>query len=87
MFRWLSREQAARALRRISSRAEITTASFQVYYHYSGLKAEACDVVLNYFDIGFDYADWGLIDAYIKLPIGTLPDAPLQFSQYGLSNL
>jgi hypothetical protein len=43
------------------------------------------DVVLNYFDIGFYYADWCSIDVYIKLPIGTLPDALLQFSQYGLS--
>lgn len=37
-----------KALRQISSRAEITATSFQVYYHYSGLKAETADVVLNY---------------------------------------
>jgi hypothetical protein len=73
------------ALRQISSRAEITATSFQVYYHYSGLKAEVYDVVLNYFDIGFYYADWDSIDVYIKLPTGTLLDALLQFSQYGLS--
>ncbi|SON50988.1 hypothetical protein [Vibrio tapetis] len=65
------------ALRSISSRADITASSFIVYYHYSGLKAEPHDVMLNYFDIGFFYADWGSIQAYIKLPIGTLPEALL----------
>jgi hypothetical protein len=66
------------ALRAISSRADITARSFQVYYHYSGLKAAPADVVINYFDIGFYYADWGSIDAYIKLPLGTIPDELLQ---------
>lgn len=73
------------ALRRISSRAEITATSFQVYYHYGDLKADTHEVVLKYFDIGFYYADWGSIDAYIKLPIGTLPDALLQLGEYGFS--
>ena len=40
--------------------------------------------MLKYFDIGFYYADWGSIDAYIKLPAGTLPDALLGFSSDGL---
>lgn len=66
------------ALRAISSRADITARSFRVHYNYSGLKAEPVDVVLNYFDIGFYYADWGSIDAYIKLPLGTIPDELLQ---------
>lgn len=70
------------ALRQLSSRAEITATSFQVYYHYSGLRAEPCDVVLDYFDIGFYYADWGSINAYIKLPVGTLPDELLQVTAY-----
>uniref|UniRef100_UPI004047380E hypothetical protein n=1 Tax=Rheinheimera sp. TaxID=1869214 RepID=UPI004047380E len=70
------------ALRQISSRAEITATSFQVYYHYSGLRAEPCDVVLDYFDIGFYYADWGSINAYIKLPAGTLPTELLQVTAY-----
>ncbi|WP_340681058.1 hypothetical protein [Paraglaciecola sp.] len=66
------------ALRAISSRADITASSFQVHYHYSGLKAAPADVVLNYFDIGFYFADWGSIDAYIKLPLGTIPGELLQ---------
>lgn len=40
--------------------------------------------MLKYIDIGFYYADWGSIDAYIKLPVGTLPDALLGFSSDGL---
>ena len=76
--------KARQALRSISSRAEISATSFQVYYTYSDLKAEPFELMLKYFDIGFYYADWGSIDAYIKLPAGTLPDALLGFSSDGL---
>ncbi len=76
--------QARQALRAISSRAEISATSFQVYYTYSDLKAEPFELMLRYFDIGFYYADWGSIDAYIKLPAGTLPEALLGFSSDGL---
>ncbi|MDA9557633.1 hypothetical protein N9R79_09065 [Vibrio sp.] len=73
------------ALRAISSRADITAKSFQVYYTYSDLKADPSDLMLKYFDIGFYYADWGSIDAYIRLPAGTIPDALLDFSSDGLN--
>ncbi|GAA5132911.1 hypothetical protein [Thalassotalea piscium] len=76
--------KARQALRAISSRAEISATSFQVYYTYSDLKAEPSELMLQYFDIGFYYADWGSIDVYIKLPAGTLPDALLGFSSDGL---
>nr|WP_283106234.1 hypothetical protein [Shewanella saliphila] len=76
--------KAQQALRTISSRAEISATSFQVYYNYGDLKAEPFELMLKYFDIGFYYANWGSIDAYIKLPAGTLPDALLCFSSYGL---
>jgi hypothetical protein len=76
--------KALQALRSISSRADITATSFQVYYTYSDLKAEPSELILKYFDIGFYYADWGSIDAYIKLPAGTIPDALLGFSSGGL---
>ncbi|MDE1338723.1 hypothetical protein [Vibrio aestuarianus] len=76
--------KARQALRSISSRAEISATSFQVYYTYSDLKAEPSELMLKYFDIGFYYADWGSIDAYIKLPAGTIPDALLGFSIDGL---
>ncbi len=75
--------KAQQELRAISSRADITATSFQVYYHYSGLKAETYEVMLKHFDIGFYYADWGSIDAYIKLPVGTIPDAMLEFATHG----
>lgn len=76
--------KARQALRAISSRAEISATSFQVYYTYSDLKAEPFKLMLKYFDIGFYYADWGSIDAYIKLPAGTLPEVLLGFSSDGL---
>jgi len=76
--------KARQALRAISSRAEISATPFQVYYTYSDLKAEPSELILKYFDIGFYYANWGSIDAYIKLPAGTLPDALLGFSSDGL---
>jgi hypothetical protein len=76
--------KARQALRAISSRAEICATSFSVYYNYGDLKAEPFELMLNYFDIGFYYADWGSIDAYIKLPAGTLPEALLGFSSDGL---
>ncbi|MGL4734620.1 MAG: hypothetical protein ACRCWB_05935 [Enterovibrio sp.] len=76
--------KARQALRAISSRAEISATSFQVYYTYSDLKAEPFELMLKYFDIGFYYADWGSIDAYIKLPAGTLPEVLLGFSSDGL---
>ncbi|WJV62780.1 hypothetical protein PCO86_01160 [Pectobacteriaceae bacterium CE70] len=55
--------KARQALRTVSSRAEISATSFQVYYTYSDLKAEPSELMLKYFDIGFYYADWGSIDA------------------------
>lgn len=76
--------KARQALRAISSRADISARSFQVYYTYSDLKKEPSELMLKYFDIGFNYADWGSIDVYIKLPAGTLPDALLGFSSDGL---
>ncbi len=76
--------KARQALRAISSRAEISATSFQVYYNYGDLEAEPFKLMLKYFDIGFYYADWGSIDVYIKLPAGTLPEDLLGFSSDGL---
>ncbi len=60
-------------LRNISSRAEITCHSFCVQYHYGDLKADPEALMMDFFDIGFYYADWGQVNAYIKLPAGTIP--------------
>jgi len=40
--------KARQALRAISSRAEISATSFQVYYTYSDLKAEPFELMLKY---------------------------------------
>lgn len=60
-------------LRNISSRAEITSHSFCVQYHYGDLKADPEALMMDFFDIGFYYADWGQVNTYIKLPAGTIP--------------
>lgn len=72
------------ALSNTSSRAELTANSFQVYYNYSSLRADPSELVLNYFDVGLYYADWGSIDVYIKLPAGTVPDEVLQIEASSL---
>ncbi|MCL2899291.1 hypothetical protein [Brenneria tiliae] len=68
----LSPEQR-RQLRTFSSRAEIDSSAFTVYYHYGDLKADPGKLMMKYFDIGFYYANWGQVIAYLKLPFGTLP--------------
>ncbi len=70
--------KARHELRGISSRADITAISFQVHYNYSDLKANPDEMMLKHFDIGFYYAEWGSIISYIKLPVGTIPDAILE---------
>jgi hypothetical protein len=62
-------------LRNISSRAEITSHSFCVQYHYGDLSADPEALMMDFFDIGFYYADWGQVNAYLKLPAGTISDA------------
>lgn len=66
-------------LRQISSRAEISASHFSVIYNYGDLKASPDELMANYFDIGFYFANWGSADSYIKLPQGTIPDAFLGF--------
>ncbi len=67
--------EARQFLRDISSRAKITSTTFQVEYSYSDLKAEPRKLMLDHFDIGLYFANWGSIDVYIKVPAATLPDA------------
>ncbi|ABN59899.1 hypothetical protein [Shewanella baltica] len=60
-------------LRNISSRAEITSHSFCVQYHYGDLSADPEALMMVFFDIGFYYTNWGQVNAYLKLPAGTIP--------------
>jgi hypothetical protein len=60
-------------LRNISSRAEITSHSFCVQYHYGDLSADPEALMMDFFDIGFYYTNWGQVNAYLKLPSGTIP--------------
>jgi len=43
-------------LRTISSRAEITSNTFSVHYHYSGQQAEPIELMAKYFDLGTYYS-------------------------------
>ena len=66
--------QQQKQLRDISSRAEITSSSFQVYYNYSDLKEDPDQLMKQYFDVGFYYADWGEVILWLKLPPQSLPE-------------
>ncbi|CDH20593.1 conserved hypothetical protein [Xenorhabdus bovienii str. kraussei Quebec] len=68
----LSAKQKAE-LRTISSRAEISSSHFTVHYNYSDLKAEPAELMAQYFDVGFYYADWGQVICYLKVPPDTIP--------------
>lgn len=62
-------------LRTISSRAEITSNTFSVHYHYSGLRAEPIELMAKYFDLGMYYSEWAELNIFVKLPPNTLPQA------------
>ena len=56
--RALTKDEMA-ALRRISSRAEITSHGFVNEYNYGDLKAEPLDLMERYFDVFTYVANWG----------------------------
>ncbi|WP_210416954.1 hypothetical protein [Brenneria corticis] len=64
----LSPEQR-RQLRTDSSRAEIDSRAFTVYYHYGDLNADPDELMMKYFDIGFYYVNWGQVIAYLNYPL------------------
>ncbi len=55
-------------LRGISTRAQITPASFINEYHWGGLKAEPRDFMRRYFDAHVFLADWGDAVFMLRLP-------------------
>jgi hypothetical protein len=75
-------EQEMKALRALSSRAEITRTSFSNVYNYSDFRGDANKVLANYFD-GFVYvANWGTHRLMLRLP-SPLVDVDV-LSQYGV---
>ncbi len=67
----LDHEQIAE-LRALSSRAEITSTSFENHYNYSDFRGDPKTLVEQYFD-GFLYlANWGSRQLMLRLPAGTL---------------
>lgn len=61
-------------LRTVSTRADITPRSFSVFYHWGDLKAEP-ETMMQHFDTGVYYANWGTIFAWIKVPSQAIPSA------------
>ncbi len=82
----LSKQQRSE-LRDISSRAHIDSRSFKVQYNYSSLRADPKEVMLACFDIGFNFANWGVTEVYIKLPAETIPQAVLENDDFEFSTL
>jgi hypothetical protein len=56
------------ALRSISTRAAITTASFTNHYEWGDLKANPSKLLEKYFDAFVYVANWGTHEFYIRLP-------------------
>lgn len=56
------------ALRRISSRAEITSNGFVNQYTHGDLKAEPLDLMERYFDAFTSLANWGTHWFMVRLP-------------------
>lgn len=63
----LTKQQQAE-LRKISSRAEISSNRFVDEYEYGDLKAVPEELVSGYFDVGLYVANWGSRRLLVKLP-------------------
>ncbi len=74
--------QQRRELRSISNRAHIDSNSFNVEYHYSSLSTDPQKVMLDYFDIGFNFANWGETVVYMRLPSMTVPPEILESDDF-----
>jgi len=71
---------AQEALRRISSRARITTTGFANHYEWGDLKANPADLVARYFDLHVYVANWGSRVFMMRLPAAALdPEAIAPF--------
>ena len=56
------------ALRKISSRADITPTSFINHYNYGDLRGDARDMLRRYFDALVYTANWGTHQFMLKFP-------------------
>jgi len=65
-------------LRRISSRAEITSESFVNVYNYGDLKARPRDLLRRFFDVYVYLANWGTAELMLRLPREALDERLVQ---------
>jgi hypothetical protein len=70
-----------KALRAISTRAEITRHSFTNVYHWGNLKARPDDLVDRYFDAHLYVTNWGTFSCQLRIPKTNLP--PEDVAPYG----
>lgn len=61
-----------KALRSISTRAEITSTSFTNHYEWGDLKANPINLLKRYFDVFIYFANWGAHRLALKLPSALL---------------
>lgn len=70
-------DEDQQALRRISSRAQITRTSFTNHYHWGNFKAIPSQLLLRYFDLHVYVANWGSRELLIRLPASALTEKDL----------
>ena len=61
-------EQQQKELRKISTRAEITSRRFENEYEWGDLKAKPENLLKKYFDVHLYYANWGTRILMFKIP-------------------
>lgn len=64
-------------LRRISSRARITSRSFVNHYDFGDFKGDAWEFLERWFDLHLYVANWGTRRLMIRLPASSIPQATL----------
>src|ERR1700761_4538344 len=61
-------QAAQRALRRISTRASITTTRFTNHYEWGDFKGDSLKFMEQWFDLHFYFANWGTRRLTVRLP-------------------
>ncbi|MCI0701060.1 MAG: hypothetical protein L0241_08250 [Planctomycetia bacterium] len=70
--------KATEALRKITSRAEITPTSLTNEYHWGDFKGDPAKLMEQYFDAHLYYANWGTHQFMLRVPAKLLPLAAVE---------
>ncbi len=63
-------EADRKALRSLSSRAQITATSFTNHYEWGDFRGSPCELMERWFDLHLHVANWGTRRLMIRLPSG-----------------